>query len=59
MKQLGWTDNTPTNITDHKNQTRNLDDWRDLFMMVSRELANNHVSNVPRTGPITKELKEE
>eukprot|EP00972_Heterocapsa_arctica_P086730 12786273-Heterocapsa_arctica.AAC.1 len=30
MKQLGWTDNAPTNITDHKNQTRNLDDWREF-----------------------------
>eukprot|EP00972_Heterocapsa_arctica_P099796 14722063-Heterocapsa_arctica.AAC.1 len=30
MKQLGWTDNTPTNITYHKNQTRNLDDWQEF-----------------------------
>eukprot|EP00972_Heterocapsa_arctica_P036615 5390014-Heterocapsa_arctica.AAC.1 len=30
MKKLGWTDNTPTNITDHKNQTRNLDEWQDF-----------------------------
>eukprot|EP00972_Heterocapsa_arctica_P032607 4801733-Heterocapsa_arctica.AAC.2 len=28
MKQLGWVDNTPTNITDHLNQTRNLEDWQ-------------------------------
>eukprot|EP00972_Heterocapsa_arctica_P049569 7296315-Heterocapsa_arctica.AAC.1 len=30
MKRLGWTDNTPTNITDHNNQTRNLDDWQEF-----------------------------
>eukprot|EP00972_Heterocapsa_arctica_P088378 13030922-Heterocapsa_arctica.AAC.1 len=28
MQKLGWTDNTPTNITDHKNQTRNLEEWQ-------------------------------
>eukprot|EP00972_Heterocapsa_arctica_P033797 4974198-Heterocapsa_arctica.AAC.1 len=27
MKKLWWTDNTPTNITYHKNQTRNHDEW--------------------------------
>eukprot|EP00972_Heterocapsa_arctica_P071418 10551172-Heterocapsa_arctica.AAC.1 len=31
MRQLGWTDNSPTNITDHKNQTRNLDDWQSMI----------------------------
>eukprot|EP00972_Heterocapsa_arctica_P086603 12766480-Heterocapsa_arctica.AAC.1 len=30
MQKLGWKDNTPTNITDHKNQTRDLDEWHDL-----------------------------
>eukprot|EP00972_Heterocapsa_arctica_P075197 11095833-Heterocapsa_arctica.AAC.1 len=30
MQKLGWTDNTPTNMTDHKNQTRNLDEWQDF-----------------------------
>eukprot|EP00972_Heterocapsa_arctica_P114498 16442716-Heterocapsa_arctica.AAC.1 len=30
MQKLGCTDNTPTNITDHKNQTRNLDEWQDF-----------------------------
>eukprot|EP00972_Heterocapsa_arctica_P014353 2111753-Heterocapsa_arctica.AAC.1 len=26
IKPQGWTDNTPTHITDHKGQTRDLDD---------------------------------
>eukprot|EP00972_Heterocapsa_arctica_P107399 15819260-Heterocapsa_arctica.AAC.1 len=30
MKQLGWTDNAPTIITYHKNEIRNLDDWREF-----------------------------
>eukprot|EP00972_Heterocapsa_arctica_P058080 8569391-Heterocapsa_arctica.AAC.1 len=30
MLKLGWKDNAPTNITDHKDQTRNLDDWHDF-----------------------------
>eukprot|EP00972_Heterocapsa_arctica_P043738 6456465-Heterocapsa_arctica.AAC.1 len=30
MKQLGWTDNTPTNIIYHKKQTRNLYDWQEF-----------------------------
>eukprot|EP00972_Heterocapsa_arctica_P079983 11786550-Heterocapsa_arctica.AAC.1 len=30
MLKLGWKDNTPTNITDHKGQTRYLDDWHDF-----------------------------
>eukprot|EP00972_Heterocapsa_arctica_P107058 15771205-Heterocapsa_arctica.AAC.1 len=28
MLKLGWLDNTSTNITDHKGQTRSLEDWR-------------------------------
>eukprot|EP00972_Heterocapsa_arctica_P088755 13087019-Heterocapsa_arctica.AAC.1 len=27
MKELGWVDNTPTNITDHKGVSRDLKDW--------------------------------
>eukprot|EP00972_Heterocapsa_arctica_P059908 8836594-Heterocapsa_arctica.AAC.1 len=27
MKDLGWVDNTPTNITDHNGTTRELNDW--------------------------------
>eukprot|EP00972_Heterocapsa_arctica_P025261 3721167-Heterocapsa_arctica.AAC.1 len=27
MKELGWVDNTPTNITDHNNITRELSEW--------------------------------
>eukprot|EP00972_Heterocapsa_arctica_P063671 9396114-Heterocapsa_arctica.AAC.1 len=30
MQKLGWKDNTPTNITDHKDQTRDLGDWHDF-----------------------------
>eukprot|EP00972_Heterocapsa_arctica_P001031 145601-Heterocapsa_arctica.AAC.1 len=30
MLKLGWKDNTPTNITDHNGQTRELDDWHDF-----------------------------
>eukprot|EP00972_Heterocapsa_arctica_P039448 5809727-Heterocapsa_arctica.AAC.1 len=30
MLKLGWKDKTPTNITDHKNQTRVLEDWHDF-----------------------------
>eukprot|EP00972_Heterocapsa_arctica_P107572 15848144-Heterocapsa_arctica.AAC.1 len=30
MLKLGWLDNTSTNITDHKGQTRELDDWHDF-----------------------------
>eukprot|EP00972_Heterocapsa_arctica_P015558 2290576-Heterocapsa_arctica.AAC.1 len=30
MLKLGWKDNKPTNITDHKGQTRELDDWHDV-----------------------------
>eukprot|EP00972_Heterocapsa_arctica_P067788 10009139-Heterocapsa_arctica.AAC.1 len=30
IKQLGWTDNSPTNITDHRGQTRDLDDWQEF-----------------------------
>eukprot|EP00972_Heterocapsa_arctica_P107187 15791359-Heterocapsa_arctica.AAC.1 len=30
MLKLGWKDNTPTNITDHNNQTRDLDDRHDF-----------------------------
>eukprot|EP00972_Heterocapsa_arctica_P093627 13810563-Heterocapsa_arctica.AAC.1 len=30
IKQLGWTDNSPTNITDHRGQTRDLNDWQEL-----------------------------
>eukprot|EP00972_Heterocapsa_arctica_P058269 8597020-Heterocapsa_arctica.AAC.1 len=30
MQKLGWKDNTPTDITYHKNQTRNLDEWQDF-----------------------------
>eukprot|EP00972_Heterocapsa_arctica_P058575 8639053-Heterocapsa_arctica.AAC.1 len=29
-KQLGWTDNSPTSITDHRGQTRELDDWQEF-----------------------------
>eukprot|EP00972_Heterocapsa_arctica_P012343 1811283-Heterocapsa_arctica.AAC.1 len=27
MKELGWVDNTPTNITDHNNITREINEW--------------------------------
>eukprot|EP00972_Heterocapsa_arctica_P069744 10304740-Heterocapsa_arctica.AAC.1 len=27
MKELGWVDNTPTNITDHNGITRELSEW--------------------------------
>eukprot|EP00972_Heterocapsa_arctica_P079022 11651504-Heterocapsa_arctica.AAC.1 len=27
MKELGWVDNTPTNITDHNDITREINDW--------------------------------
>eukprot|EP00972_Heterocapsa_arctica_P046022 6789968-Heterocapsa_arctica.AAC.1 len=27
MFKLEWQDNTPTNITDHKGQTRHFEDW--------------------------------
>eukprot|EP00972_Heterocapsa_arctica_P037159 5471307-Heterocapsa_arctica.AAC.1 len=30
MKLLGWTDNTPTNITDRKNHRRNLEEWQEF-----------------------------
>eukprot|EP00972_Heterocapsa_arctica_P072027 10637814-Heterocapsa_arctica.AAC.1 len=30
MQKLGWKDNTPTNITDHNNQTRDLGEWHDF-----------------------------
>eukprot|EP00972_Heterocapsa_arctica_P001542 221930-Heterocapsa_arctica.AAC.1 len=30
IKQLGWTDNSPPNITDHRGQTRDLDDWQEF-----------------------------
>eukprot|EP00972_Heterocapsa_arctica_P086461 12744338-Heterocapsa_arctica.AAC.1 len=30
MKQLGWIDDSPTNITDHHKQTRHLDEWREF-----------------------------
>eukprot|EP00972_Heterocapsa_arctica_P101581 14967096-Heterocapsa_arctica.AAC.1 len=30
MLKLGWKDNTPTNIIDHKNQSRDLGDWHDF-----------------------------
>jgi hypothetical protein len=30
VQKLGWKDNTPTNFTDHNEQTRELDDWHDF-----------------------------
>ena len=30
INKLGWKDNTPTNITDHKGETRDLDEWSDF-----------------------------
>eukprot|EP00972_Heterocapsa_arctica_P039750 5857934-Heterocapsa_arctica.AAC.1 len=27
MKELGWVDNTPTNITDHNDITRGISEW--------------------------------
>eukprot|EP00972_Heterocapsa_arctica_P086413 12738020-Heterocapsa_arctica.AAC.1 len=27
MKELGWVDNSPTNITDHNNITREISEW--------------------------------
>eukprot|EP00972_Heterocapsa_arctica_P044774 6606660-Heterocapsa_arctica.AAC.1 len=27
MKDIGWVDNTPTNITDHEGVNRDLKDW--------------------------------
>eukprot|EP00972_Heterocapsa_arctica_P060049 8857064-Heterocapsa_arctica.AAC.1 len=30
MQKLGWTDNTPTDMTYHKNQTRNFDELQDF-----------------------------
>eukprot|EP00972_Heterocapsa_arctica_P024763 3653391-Heterocapsa_arctica.AAC.1 len=30
IKQLNWTDNSPTNITDHMGATREIDDWQSL-----------------------------
>ena len=30
IQKLGWQDNTPTNITDHNGQTRNLNEWHEF-----------------------------
>eukprot|EP00972_Heterocapsa_arctica_P059119 8717046-Heterocapsa_arctica.AAC.1 len=28
IRQLSWVDNSPANVTDHKGETRHLDDWQ-------------------------------
>eukprot|EP00972_Heterocapsa_arctica_P032706 4818125-Heterocapsa_arctica.AAC.1 len=62
MLKLGWKDNTPTNITDHKNQTRDPDDWHDSIydgIKRARQQAwENNAKNIPNYKGVERGVDE-
>eukprot|EP00972_Heterocapsa_arctica_P041137 6064004-Heterocapsa_arctica.AAC.1 len=62
MQKLGWTDNTPTNITDHKHQTRNLDEWQsfvyDGIKKARQQAWENSANNRPNYKGVGRGVDE-
>ena len=56
MNKLGWVDNSPTNFTDHKGKTRDLDEWNDFVYDGIRRARHQAWE---KSEEITKEWKEE
>eukprot|EP00972_Heterocapsa_arctica_P101085 14898887-Heterocapsa_arctica.AAC.1 len=57
MKDIGWVDNTPTNMTDHEGVNRDLNDWPscvkdgiDRSRQLTWEKAANTQSKLQRSG---------
>eukprot|EP00972_Heterocapsa_arctica_P105717 15574475-Heterocapsa_arctica.AAC.1 len=59
IKQLNWMDNSHTNITDRKGETRNLDDWQECVYDGIKRARQQAWEIAPRIDLITKELTEE
>eukprot|EP00972_Heterocapsa_arctica_P084382 12430226-Heterocapsa_arctica.AAC.1 len=60
MKELGWVDNNPTNISDHNGITSELsENGTVLLEMALIELDNWLGKRLPKADQTTKELKEE
>eukprot|EP00972_Heterocapsa_arctica_P077737 11466663-Heterocapsa_arctica.AAC.1 len=51
MQKLGWKDNTSTNITDHKNQARDLDEWHDFVYDAIKRARQQAWENSARNRP--------
>eukprot|EP00972_Heterocapsa_arctica_P038007 5593788-Heterocapsa_arctica.AAC.1 len=58
MKQLGWTDNSPTNIADHHKQIRHLDEWQEFVYYGIKRARQQSWENCAKNRPNYKGVEK-